>query len=167
MGIDMDQKEIGRFLAELRKEKHITQEELGNKLGVTNKTISRWENGNYMPDLSLIPDICQELNIGINEFISGKKLDNETFRQQADSNIMTALHEQKKQKRLLREKRFSDFFGGTGTGILISSIYSPDTIRRTIAVALGIIMVLISWYLRAQLDKHIFENKDEPDSMES
>lgn len=160
----MDQKEIGRFLAELRKEKHITQEELGNKLGVTNKTISRWENGNYMPDLSLIPAICEELNISINEFISGRKLDNETFRQQADSNIMTVLQEQKEQKTLLREKKFSEFLGGGGTGILFSAIYSPDTIRRTIVVVLGCIMVLISWYLRAQLDKHIFENKQ--DSME-
>ena len=47
----MDQIKIGKFIAALRKEKCLTQEQLGENLGVTNKTISRWENGNYMPDV--------------------------------------------------------------------------------------------------------------------
>lgn len=45
----MDMQKIGGFLAELRKSKNLTQEELGDKIGVTNKTVSRWENGNYLP----------------------------------------------------------------------------------------------------------------------
>lgn len=50
----MDTKKIGKFISENRKRKGLTQEQLGNILGVSNKTISRWENGNYMPDLSLL-----------------------------------------------------------------------------------------------------------------
>ena len=50
----MDQIKIGRFIAALRKESGLTQEQLGEKLGVTNKTISRWENGNYMPDVEML-----------------------------------------------------------------------------------------------------------------
>ena len=54
----MDQKRIGRFIAQLRKEAAMTQEELGSAIGVTNKTISRWENGNYMPDIVLMKELC-------------------------------------------------------------------------------------------------------------
>ena len=64
----MNQKQIGIFISELRKEKNLTQLELGELLGVTNKTVSRWENGNYMPDISIIPLLCQTLEITINEF---------------------------------------------------------------------------------------------------
>ena len=57
----MNQNQIGKFIAELRKNKHMTQAELGEKLGVTNKTVSRWENGNYMPDLSLLAQLARDL----------------------------------------------------------------------------------------------------------
>ena len=50
----MDQIKVGKFIAQLRKEKGITQEELGRRIGVTNKTVSRWENGNYMPDIEML-----------------------------------------------------------------------------------------------------------------
>ena len=59
----MDTKKIGRFIAKKRKEKGYTQEQLGNILGVSNKTISRWENGNYMPDLSLLIPLSEALDI--------------------------------------------------------------------------------------------------------
>ena len=58
----MNQEKIGKFIAHLRKEKKMTQQELGEKLGVTNKTISRWENGDYMPDLK---PLSKELSISI------------------------------------------------------------------------------------------------------
>lgn len=84
----MDQKKIGCFIAELRKEKKLTQTELGELLGVTNKTVSRWETGNYMPDLAIIQRLCEELGIGLNELLSGHRLDVEMLRQQADDNIL-------------------------------------------------------------------------------
>ena len=59
----MDQKRIGDFIATLRKEKGITQQELGDHLGVTNKTISRWETGKYMPDIAVIPELCKFFDI--------------------------------------------------------------------------------------------------------
>ena len=59
----MNQEKIGKFIANLRKEKKLTQEQLAEKLGVTSKSISRWENGNTMPDVSLFEPLCKELNI--------------------------------------------------------------------------------------------------------
>ena len=68
----MDTKKIGKFISENRKRKGLTQEQLGNILGVSNKTISRWENGNYMPDLSLLIPLSETLDISLNELLNGK-----------------------------------------------------------------------------------------------
>ena len=67
----MDQVKIGKFIAQLRKETGWTQETLGEKVGVTNKTISRWETGNYMPDISLLKPLSTELDISLNDLLSG------------------------------------------------------------------------------------------------
>ena len=63
----MNQEKIGKFISELRKKKNMTQLDLANKLGVTDRAISKWENGRGLPDLSLLKPLCEELNISINE----------------------------------------------------------------------------------------------------
>ena len=73
----MDQKKIGKFIACLRKEKNMTQEQFAERLGVSNKTVSRWENGANMPDYSLLKDVCNVLGININELMSGEKIEKE------------------------------------------------------------------------------------------
>lgn len=88
----MDQIKIGKFIATLRKEKDLTQEQLGEKLGVTNKTISRWENGNYMPDIEILSLLSKEFDVSINEFISGERLLLDDFKKAADKNLVTALN---------------------------------------------------------------------------
>ena len=87
----MDQVKIGKFIAALRKEKGLTQEKLGEKLGVTNKTVSRWENGNYMPDVEMLSLLSNEFDVSINEIISGERLNLENFKKAADENLVTAL----------------------------------------------------------------------------
>lgn len=89
----MDQIKIGKFIAALRKEKCLTQEQLGENLGVTNKTISRWENGNYMPDVEMLSLLSKECGVSINELISGERLLAEDFKKAADNNLVTALKE--------------------------------------------------------------------------
>ncbi len=88
----MDQIKIGKFIATLRKEKDLTQEQLGEKLGVTNKTISRWENGNYMPDIEMLSLLSKEFDVSINELISGERLLLDDFKKAADKNLVTALN---------------------------------------------------------------------------
>ena len=69
----MDQVQIGKFISALRKEKGLTQEQLGEQLGVTQKTISRWENGRNMPDIAMLPILCEELDITIAELMNGMR----------------------------------------------------------------------------------------------
>lgn len=87
----MDQIKIGKWIATLRKEKGLTQEQLGEKLGVTNKTISRWERGNYMPDVEMLSLLSKEFGVSINELIAGERLAAENFREAADTNLVNAL----------------------------------------------------------------------------
>ena len=75
----MDMQKIGNFLAELRKEKNLTQEELGEQLGVTNKTVSRWENGNYLPPVEMLQMLSKLYDVSINELLSGERLSDERF----------------------------------------------------------------------------------------
>lgn len=73
----MNQEQIGKFISELRKEKNMTQEELASIMGVTNKSISRWENGKTMPDISLLNPLAKTLNCTIPELLNGKKMTKE------------------------------------------------------------------------------------------
>lgn len=89
----MDQVKVGKFIAQLRKEQGLTQEALGHRLGVTNKTVSRWENGNYMPDIDLLIPIGEALGVSVNELLAGERLSDEQFRRQADENLVAAVRE--------------------------------------------------------------------------
>ncbi len=84
----MNQLKIGKFIATLRRQAGFTQEVLGEKIGVTNKTISRWENGNYMPDIEMLQLLAREFNVSINELLAGERMPDEEFRQKADENII-------------------------------------------------------------------------------
>ena len=74
----MTQENIGKFIAEKRKEKNMTQEQFAEKLGVTNRSVSRWENGKTMPDYSMFPMICETLSVSISELLEGKKVQKDT-----------------------------------------------------------------------------------------
>ena len=69
----MNQEKIGSFISTLRKEKQLTQEQLGEKLGVSQKSISRWETGKNMPDIALLKPLSMELVITVSELIEGER----------------------------------------------------------------------------------------------
>lgn len=89
----MDQLKVGSFIAALRHEAGLTQEALGQKLGVTNKTISRWENGCYLPDVEMLQLLGGLFDVSINELLCGEKLADADFRKKADANLVAALRE--------------------------------------------------------------------------
>ena len=87
----MDTVKTGRFIAGLRREKKLTQEQLGEALGVSNKTISRWENGNYMPPVEMLQELGAFFQVSINELLSGERLDEHSYRQRAEQNLKESL----------------------------------------------------------------------------
>ena len=95
----MNQEKIGKFIASLRKEQKLTQEQLALKLGVTAKSISRWENGKNMPDYSILKELCNILDIDINEFLSGEKLKKNEIQTHSIENLDQILKEYYKMKK--------------------------------------------------------------------
>jgi len=99
----MNQEKIGKFILELRKEKNMTQKELSEKIGVTDRAISKWENGRGMPDLSLLIPLCDALEISINELLSGKKLDKRDYQEKLEENIINTIDYTNKKIRKTRK----------------------------------------------------------------
>ena len=87
----MNQEKIGKFIAVCRKEKKITQSELAEQLGVTDRSISNWETGKNMPDLSLFKSLCEILDITINELLSGERLQKEKYQEKFEENIVNTI----------------------------------------------------------------------------
>lgn len=83
----MDQKRIGAFIAQCRKEKNLTQMQLAELLEITNQAVSKWENGRGMPDMSLLQPLCDVLGISLNEFFSGEHISGEEYKEKAEENI--------------------------------------------------------------------------------
>ena len=82
----MDQIKIGKFISLKRKEKRLTQQELAEKLGVSDRTIGNWENGRNMPDLSLFKPLCNELDITLNDLMSGEKVNEKEYQEKLEEN---------------------------------------------------------------------------------
>ena len=90
----MDQIKIGKFISECRKNKNLTQASLAEKLGITDRAVSKWERGLAMPDSSIMLELCNILGITVNELLSGEVIEMENYNKKADENLI----EMKKQK---------------------------------------------------------------------
>lgn len=95
----MDQKRTGRLIAESRNLIGLTQRELAEKIGISDKTISKWECGKSMPDISYLDALCRSLNLSINEIISGERLSETNYSVKAEENIMSLMKENEKAKK--------------------------------------------------------------------
>ncbi len=87
----MDQIKIGNFISFLRKEQNLTQRELAERLGVTDRAVSKWENGRGLPDLSLLVPLCEALGISVNELLCGERIEREDLPEKAQDLVLDAL----------------------------------------------------------------------------
>lgn len=85
----MDQENIGKFIMELRKKKNMTQKDLADMLGITDRAISKWENGRGLPDHSLILELASILGVSVNELLTGTYLDNNEYKAASEENLVT------------------------------------------------------------------------------
>ena len=98
----MEQEKIGKFIQEKRKEKNLKQSDLAEKLGVSNRAVSKWENGLNMPDLSLFKPLCEILDISINELMSGEEIKEKDYQKKLEENIINVTeYKNKKEKDIL------------------------------------------------------------------
>ena len=103
----MDQEKIGKFIANLRKEQKLTQEQLAEKLGVTDKSVSRWENGKTMPDISMLSILANELNCTIQELLNGRKMTKEELLDLRET--INNLVEYESNQQIKKDKKFNKY----------------------------------------------------------
>lgn len=95
----MDQIKIGKFIADERKRKGYTQKQLSEKLKISDKTISKWERGNGFPEVSLLLPLCNELEITVNELLSGERVSEEDYHKKAEENMVNLVKEAQENKK--------------------------------------------------------------------
>lgn len=106
----MDQVKIGSFIAQIRKEEGMTQKELAGAIGVSDKTVSKWECGNGMPELSMLMPLCELLKINVNELLSGERLSHDNYSRKAEENIINLMQEKEESKNQLKRSIWSTLF---------------------------------------------------------
>ena len=99
----MDQERIGKFIASCRKEQNLTQANLAEKLGITDRAVSKWETGRSLPDASIMPELCAILDININELFSGERIGMDQYQEMAEQHLL----EMRKAEELTNRKMLS------------------------------------------------------------
>lgn len=145
----MSQNKIGEFIQQSRKAKGLTQKDLGDQIGVSDKTISKWENGNSVPDTSILNELCVTLDINVNELLSGEKLTPEIYSMKAEENMMNLLEDNQKQQ----SSTILPFAAGvillllTGLLAIFTHVFSPDMLELwdvpTLLIYIGICCSLV------------------------
>lgn len=98
----MNQIKIGKFIADSRKKNNLTQKQLAEKLNITDRAISKWENGKSMPDSEIMLDLCKELKISVNELLSGELIEMENYDAKVEKNLLELIKQKEEaDKRLL------------------------------------------------------------------
>lgn len=142
----MNQSKIGEFIAKCRKEHNMTQMQFAEKLGVTNKAVSKWETGKCLPDAALFDDICILLNITLNEFFAGEKISSENIEKKAEENLLEIATElQKKDHKIVFLKYFTVIIAliASATSISVGGISFEGT--PVFSNLLLTILVICSW----------------------
>lgn len=146
----MNQIKIGKFIAQKRKEKNLTQSELAEKLNVTDRTVSNWENGKCMPDISLFNPLCSALDITINEFLSGEEIENKDYQKKLEENIINTINYNNK-KNLLPVILL--IFGITLT-IFSLTMLSPDSSLSGVYTIIGLFIAITGFNMMKSFSKN-------------
>lgn len=135
----MDQLKIGRFIAAERKRQGLTQRQLAEQLSISDKTISKWECGKGLPEVSLMLPLCKALQIGVNDLLSGERLCEDNYRKRAEENLMNLIEENRENKNRML---YSVLCGGV-TVVAVSALVALASFL-TIPVPARILLLLLA-----------------------
>ncbi len=166
----MDNQKIGKFIAELRKGQNLTQEQLGEKLGVTNKTVSRWETGVYLPPAEKLILMSEIFSVSINEILSGERLDKDEYMQAAEENLKAALRSSsfslKEKIGYFKKKWLKEHIAFMILcGVIVVSLFIAGLImKRDVIVSVSVILPVVFYgainnSMMAYVEKNAFDGK--------
>ncbi len=152
----MDQLKTGKFIAAMRKEQGLTQRELADKLFISDKTVSKWECGNGLPEISLMMPLCELLGVTVNELLTGKRLTDSEYQKNAEENIMRLINERAEAKRNLFLGILAvvvTFFAGL-TLIMLSGFLEMETWMRVVLILIGCVTIVTGLIIAIVLEVH-------------
>lgn len=151
----MDQIKIGRFIAEERKNKGYTQRQLADILGISDKTISKWERGNGFPEVSLLLPLCKQLEITVNELLTGERVSKDEYQKKAEENIMNLVREtQESKKKIILSAMVGGLVIVAATPLfIISGAFAMETWLRFILMGIGMFIIIAGIAIACILDR--------------
>ena len=140
----MDQVKIGKFLSDERKAKGYTQRQLSELLGISDKTISKWECGNGFPEASLLLPLCNELEITVNELLTGERISQQNYKKKAEENMVNMIREKEENKqKILLTTIIGVISTITFVTLLLVVCFYTDVITLPIKIVLMIIAISV------------------------
>ncbi len=151
----MDQIKIGKFIAECRKKNGLTQMQLAEKLNITDRAISKWENGKAMPDSSIMLDLCKEIKISVNELLSGEMISMENKNEKEEQLLLDMAKDAEEKNKIIWTSMWvimSVSMTALFAGIFISAFLIPEGVWQLVTI-LGIcILFLIPCFYALKLE---------------
>ena len=151
----MDQIKIGKFIAECRKQKNLTQMQLAEKLGITDKAISKWERGIAMPDSSIMLELCEILGISVNELLSGERICMESNDQKNEQLLLEMAKELEKKNKTIWNAMWTimtvSIIGLIG-GLAIIAFFVPEGPWMVVAILALCVVFLIPCFYALKLE---------------
>lgn len=140
----MDQKLTGQFIAKIRKEKGLTQRQLAELLLISDKTVSKWETGGGLPEVSLMLPLCKILGITVNELLSAERISETEYKKKAEENLMNLIEERKENKRKLWLEvvvMVITLLGGL-TIIMLASYFDMPIVWRIALICIAVLIMV-------------------------
>ena len=151
----MDQLKIGKFIAECRKQKNLTQMQLAEKLGITDKAISKWERGIAMPDSSIMLELCGILGISVNELLSGEKRNMENDNQKNEQLLLDMAKEIEKKNKMIWSSMWAIIIVSMTVliaNIFIAAFLIPEGVWQLVIILGGCVLFLIPCFYALKLE---------------
>ncbi len=154
----MDQIKIGKFIAECRKKQNLTQSQLAEKLGITDRAISKWENGRAMPDSSLMLDLCSILNISVNDLLSGEVIGMENNDKKNEQLLLDMAKEVESKNKIIWNSMWIIMWVSIIallTGLFLTAFLIPEGPWQLVAILVLCVVFLIPCFYALKLEVSI------------
>ncbi len=152
----MDQIKIGKFIASCRKEQGMTQANLAEKLGISDRAVSKWETGKSMPDSGIMLELCEFLKINVNELLSGERIMTASYDKRAEENLLAMKREIEEKNRQMLKTEFLIGFPATIAGLALAFVASFVEMQgwlRTALIALALVILFAVAFIAVGIEQ--------------
>ena len=152
----MDQIKIGKFIASCRKEEGMTQAFLAEKLGISDRAVSKWETGKSLPDSGIMLNLCELLKINVNELLSGERIMVEIYDKRAEENLLAMKREIEEKNRQMLKMEYAFAFPTIVAGpvmVLVASLVEMSLWLRIILIASALVMIVVISFVAVDIEQ--------------